>query len=59
MEFKKFIKNLVTLGGEDRKFIKEVDDYIVESEKKMKELDDDYEELKWLMESKRKAESHN
>ena len=54
MEFKKFIKNLVTLGGEDRKFIKEIDDYIAESEKKIKELDEDYDELKWLMGSKRK-----
>lgn len=55
MEFKKFIKNLVTLGGEDRKFIKEVDEYIVESEKKIKELEDRQEELDWLMGSKKKS----
>lgn len=39
MDFKSFIKNLFTLGCEDRKFIKEVDEFIAKSEKRIEEIE--------------------
>lgn len=49
MNFKSFIKNLFTLGGEDRKFIKEVDEFIEESEKKINDIEAKDEMLRELM----------
>ena len=49
MDFKSLIKNLFTLGGEDRKFIKEVDEFIEESEKKISEIEAKDEILRELM----------
>ena len=39
MDFKSFIKNILTLGGEDRKFIKEADEFIAKSEKQIEEIE--------------------
>ena len=45
MGFISFIKNLFTLGGEDRKFIKETDKFIEQSRKEIEELEAEYERL--------------
>ena len=45
MDFKSFIKNLVTFGGEDRKFIRETDEYIEAASKRMDKLTEEIDDL--------------